>query len=43
MQLNVVDTTVLVAITVYQMIVKNTLPVSSSSVPVFGQAALFKK
>jgi len=37
--LTVVDTTVLVAITVYQTIVKNTLPVSSNNLPVFGQTA----
>jgi len=37
--LSVVDTSVLVALSVYQMIVKNTLPVSSKTVPVFGQSA----
>jgi len=37
--LPVADTTVLVAISIYQMIVKNTLPVSSKNIPVFGQSA----
>jgi len=38
--LSVVDTSVLVALSVYQLIVKNTLPESSKSVPVVGQSDL---
>ena len=40
--LSVVDITVLVALSVYQLIVKNTLPVTSKSVPVVGQSSFTK-
>jgi len=39
---SVVDTTVLVALTVQEMIVKNSLPVSSKNVPVFCKSKMLK-
>jgi len=37
--MSAVDITVLLALSVYQLVVENSLPVTSQSVPVFGQSA----